>query len=299
MRILSPNVEVLAEGLGHPEGPDVLPDGRVLFVNTFAGELVTYSLSSQELTTFAHTGGAPHACLRGNDGSIYVTQAPSVGEWIAPDPRVPSIQHLHEERELYVLTSGTGDHSLIAPNDLAFGPDGRLFFTDSGTWDPLGKSDPGHIYSVDRNGNCEIVETLDAVYPNGIVVEEDGSIVWVESYTRNVVRRHIDGRIELLHTLPPNHIPDGLKLDCEGNFWIATCSSGGIDVVSRSGQPIAFVETGGFPLNCVFEGNALFVCDGGRSPAEPDARTAGRLLRLDAGVAGMTVFRGSPESGHS
>ena len=32
-------VEVLAEGLGHPEGPDVLPDGRVVFANTYASEL--------------------------------------------------------------------------------------------------------------------------------------------------------------------------------------------------------------------------------------------------------------------
>jgi hypothetical protein len=26
-------IEVVAEGLGHPEGPDVLPDGRVVFAN--------------------------------------------------------------------------------------------------------------------------------------------------------------------------------------------------------------------------------------------------------------------------
>ena len=29
----------VAEGLGHPEGPDVLPDGRVVFANTYASEL--------------------------------------------------------------------------------------------------------------------------------------------------------------------------------------------------------------------------------------------------------------------
>ena len=28
-------LEVLVEGLGHPEGPDVLPDGRVVYVETY------------------------------------------------------------------------------------------------------------------------------------------------------------------------------------------------------------------------------------------------------------------------
>ena len=32
-------LEVLVEGLGHPEGPDVLPDGRVIYVETYASEI--------------------------------------------------------------------------------------------------------------------------------------------------------------------------------------------------------------------------------------------------------------------
>lgn len=30
-------IETLAAGLGHPEGPDILPDGRVVMVETYAG----------------------------------------------------------------------------------------------------------------------------------------------------------------------------------------------------------------------------------------------------------------------
>ena len=33
---------VLAEGLGHPEGPYVLPDGRVVFANTYLSEIAVW-----------------------------------------------------------------------------------------------------------------------------------------------------------------------------------------------------------------------------------------------------------------
>ena len=70
------------------------------------------------------------------------------------------------------------------------------------------------------------------MYPNGIVAEPDGSIVWVESYTRRVVRRRPDGSIDVIHELAEGHIPDGFKIDTEGNFWITTFSSGGLDVIA-------------------------------------------------------------------
>ena len=66
------------------------------------------------------------------------------------------------------------------PNDLAFGPDGRLYFTDSGDWAPDTKPHPGRIVVIEKTGEASVLEELDHVYPNGIVVEPDGSVVWVE-----------------------------------------------------------------------------------------------------------------------
>ena len=42
-----------------------------------------------------------------------------------------------------------------------------------------------------------------------------------------VIRRRPDGTKELLHTLAEGHIPDGFKLDTEGNFWITAFGAGG------------------------------------------------------------------------
>jgi len=36
-------IETLADGLGHPEGPDILPDGRIVMVETYTSRLIAWS----------------------------------------------------------------------------------------------------------------------------------------------------------------------------------------------------------------------------------------------------------------
>jgi gluconolactonase len=285
-------IEVLAEGLGHPEGPDVLPDGRVVFANTYASEVGVWEPGKGK-STYAYTGGGPNACMLGTDGAVYVTQCPTVGGWAAAETRPPSIQRAAPDGSVEVVVTEADGMKLNAPNDLTFGRDGRLYFTDSGDWDPVGKPDPGRICVVQPDGSCHLLEELEPVYPNGIVAEADGSIVWVESYTRRVVRRRPDGAKEIVYELAEEHIPDGLKIDADGNFWITTFSSGGLDIVASDGTYVDFLETGGVPLNCVFGGTSLFVCDFGTTDTGSAAPMFGRLLEVDVGVSGMPLFRGA------
>jgi gluconolactonase len=284
-------VQVLCEGLGHPEGPDVLPDGRVVFANTYKSEVGVWDPKGGT-ERYAYTGGGPNACVLGVDGYLYITQCPTVGKWVAPERRPPSIQRIAPDGRVEVVATDAGGMKFNAPNDLTFGPDGRLYFTDSGDWDPVAKPDPGYICVLDRDGTARILEELGPVYPNGIVAEPDGSIVWVESYTRRVIRRRSAGSKEILHTLADGHIPDGLKIDAHGDFWITTVNSGGLDVVRKDGSYLDFVETGGAPLNCAFGGSSLYVCDFGTTDTGEATPMIGRLLKVDVGVSGMTQFRG-------
>ena len=145
---------------------------------------------------------------------------------------------------------------------------------------------------ITPDGAAHLLEELEPVYPNGIVAEPDGSIIWVESYTRRIIRRRPDGTKALLATLAENHVPDGLKIDEKGNLWITSFSSGGIDILSRDGAFIDFLETGGVPLNCVFSGSTLFVCDFGTTVLDTNTPMGGRLLSIDAGVTGMPLYKG-------
>ena len=83
---------------------------------------------------------------------------------------------------------------LEGPNDLAFGDDGRLWFTDPrGSDDPAANDRPGRIFAVDpSSGEGELVIELGPVFPNGIAFLADGTLVWTESFSRRVMAM-VDG----------------------------------------------------------------------------------------------------------
>ena len=284
---------VCTQGLGHPEGPYELDDGRVIYANTYASAIGVWDPRTGNAGTYAHVGGGPNACMLGSDGCVYSTQTPNVGNWVAPEHRPPSIQKTSPTGKVEILVTEADGKKFDGPNDLTFGPDGRLYFTDSGDWNPAEKPHPGRIVAVESDGTAHIVEELQHVYPNGIVAEPDGSLVWVESYTLRVIRRAPNGRKTVIHTLPDGHIPDGLKLDNHGNFWITTVTSGGVDVLRPDGTWVDFLEVGSAILNCVFgKGGKLFCCDMGPFDMA-GASMSGQLLCVDIGVEGMPLYRGA------
>ena len=289
---MNKKVSILSEGLGHPEGPYVLPDGRVVFANTYRSEIGVWD-PKKGTGSYAFTGGAPNACMLGSDGHVYITNCPTVGKWLPEDKRPPSIQRASPDGKVEVVCSEADGVTFDGPNDLTFGPDGRLYFTDSGDWDPETKPHKGRIVFIEKDGTGHILEELDHVYPNGIVAEPDGSIVWVESYTRRMVRRRPNGAKSVIHHFPENHIPDGFKIDTNGNFWVTTVSSGGLDIVAKDGEAMDFLDLKAVPLNCVFGGTSLYVADFGVFDTSGPASMGGRLLKVDVGIAVMTLFKGA------
>src|ERR1700674_786712 len=138
---------LLASGLGFPEGPVVLPDGRIVFCDGNVGELLVYDKG--KVGTFARTGGSPWGAVLGSDGAIYVTQGgnvPGSGDTSA----VSGIQRVLPDGTASLLFSQVAGHPLYGPNDLAFGPDGRLWFTESGSEQDLRFEvrSPGRLFAV-------------------------------------------------------------------------------------------------------------------------------------------------------
>lgn len=287
------SIDTLADGLGHPEGPDIAPDGRIVMVETYRSRIVAWSPEAG-IETFADCGGGPNACMFGSDGALYITQnGGTVGAWKAEKMVTPSIQKAWPDGRVEELVTEIDGTRLLGPNDLTFAPNGKLYFTDPGDYYPHAPS-IGRLFALSPDGKGELVEEIGPSYPNGIVSEADGSLVWVESYKRGVYRKRPGHNSEQICQLPENHIPDGLKVDETGNLWVTTFSSGGIDILSPQGQILDFLETGGVPMNCVFRDDELLVTDLGDSAEVTDeAPMTGRLRRVKVGVKGMPLFRGA------
>jgi gluconolactonase len=287
-------VEVLVGGLASPEGPDVLPDGRIVFVETFRCRVSVWDPVGG-LRTYADVGGAPTACMVGSDG-VYVAQnGLTAGPWRSPRPTTPSIQRVNPDGSVDVVVDSAGGAPLVGPNDLSFGPNGHLYFTDSGVFD-VEQPDDGRICVVEPDGRATILAEVGPSFPNGIVVEPDGGVVWNESFTRRVRRWRPDGAIELLATLPADRIADGMKLGADGRLYITGVSSRGVDVLEPDGTLVDFIATGGVPLNCVFDGGDLVITDFGEWSAEAEQggdANGGRLLRIHVGAAGQPLYRGA------
>ena len=259
----------------------MLADGRVCFVETFRSQVSVWDEASG-VSRYAYTAGGPNSCVVGGDGSLYVCQnGGTVGPWRAAEMTAPSIQRIGTEGEpAEIIATAIDGIALNGPNDLVFGPDGRLYITDPGTYRP-DDPEPSRIFVLDESGGGALLVELDPpTFPNGIAIEADGSVVWAESYTGMVRRCRPDGTgIADIGRLPGEHpVADGLAVAADGRLFVTTVNGGGIDVLHADGSYDQHIAAGTIPTNCVFDGSRLFMTDAGAiadTPTPPSPASCG------------------------
>jgi gluconolactonase len=285
---------LVATGLGWPEGPTVLPDGSLAFVESYRSQITVVAAAGGEPRRYAYTAGAPNSCVLGADGALYVCQnGGTVGPWRAAEMTKPSIQRVRKDGRPEILLTSVAGIALNGPNDLVFAADGRLIFTDPGTYNPA-NPDPNYIFALNPDGSASVVVAFPKpVFPNGVAVEADGSIIWDESYTGHVGRRRPDGTIEDLGRLPgDNPVPDGMKIGADGRLYVTDLVAKGIHVLAPDGLALDFIAVGGAPTNCAFAGETLWVTDASVLAASTEPSYAGKLWRLTIPGGGAPTHKG-------
>ena len=286
--------ELVTTNLGWPEGPTVQPDGSLVFVESYRSQLTVVGRDGKA-RKLAYTAGAPNSCVLGSDGALYVCQnGGTVGPWRAAEMSVPSIQKVRPSGKAEILCTEVEGIKLNGPNDLVFAGDGRLVFTDPGTYNPA-NPDPSYIFALAPDGTPSVVMTFPKpVFPNGVAVEADGSIVWDESYTGHVRRKRPNGKVEDLGRMPgENPILDGMKIGADGRLYVTDLVGKGIHVVRPDGRVDGFIPVGGAPTNCAFDGETLWVTDATVLAASAEPNFAGQLWRLRVPGGGMPTHKGS------
>jgi gluconolactonase len=290
--------EQVASGLGWPEGPTVLPDGRLVFVESYRSQLSVVDADG-EARQFAYVAGAPNSCVLGAGGEIYLCQnGGTVGPWRAAEMSVPSIQRVREGGKAEILLTEVEGIALNGPNDLVFAADGRLIFTDPGTYNPA-DPDMSYIFALAPDGSARVVIAFpEPVFPNGLVVEADGSIVWGESYTGHVRRWRPAGAIEDLGRMPgANPVLDGMKIGADGRLYVTDLVAAGLHVLAPDGAIEGFIACGTAPTNCAFAGETLWVTDAGVLASSAEPSFGGALWRVRIPGGGAPTYVGAIADG--
>ena len=106
-----------------------MPDGSIVICDGNTGELLRLGRRRHE--SLLRDRRIALGLILGSDGAIYLTQGGNVPG--APDQSaIPGIQRVRADGTVEQPASNLAGFPLAGPNDLAFGPDGRLWFTELG-----------------------------------------------------------------------------------------------------------------------------------------------------------------------
>jgi gluconolactonase len=255
------HIDVLAGGLGFAEGPVWLDDHRVALTSISHGCVYIVDPFGG-LTERIETGGGPNGLARGAHGTLYVAQ--NGGAFGASGPAQPGLQVITDGRVEY-LVAGMG-----APNDLMFGPDGRLWVTDTrGEIDPMTPEDglPGQVWAVEvSNGHTELIVANGPVFINGLGFTRDGRTLLVTATLAAELLAYEVAPAEeaswreprLMHAFD-NGWPDGMAISARGEAWVALTAADRVDVINGAGERTASiaVPAGSLPTNICIGGGPV------------------------------------------
>lgn len=199
-------LRTLADGLDHPEGVALGPDG-MLYAGGEAGQVYRIDPARAEHEQIADIGGSALGICLDASGSVYVCDA-AHGAVIRVDGHSGAAERWCE--------SAAG-RPIITPNWAAFAPDGSLWLSDSGT-EALEVRDGRLLHVPANGGDAEVIDIEPLHFPNGLCIGPDGSVHWLESFTP-CLRRLASSGPELVTALP-GVVPDGVALDADGGFLI-------------------------------------------------------------------------------
>jgi gluconolactonase len=210
-------VEVLLDGLDHPEGVAYDPESGALWAGGEEGQLYRIDVSSRRYDEVAQAPGLVLGLAVDGRGRVVAC---------CPSDRSISVYDGHDVRRVFA-----GD--LRFPNFPAFAADGTLYVSDSGRWG----DDDGRLWRIGADGSAEVFSTAVPHFANGCAVSPDGRHLWVvESYVPNVSRLDLESAV-CEHVLRiEGTVPDGLAFTSEGGLLVSCYRPDRIYHLSPSGE---------------------------------------------------------------
>ena len=259
--------EVFSDGEGLLlEGPTMGPDGILYFSDlTFtqftgmkAGIIWQYNPKTAESKVFRSPSGMANGLTFDLDGNLISCEGADFG-----GRRV--VKTDMKSGKSTILAGLFNDRPFNSPNDIVVDNNGRIYFTDPRYFGKESIDQPlDGVYRIDTDGTVHLI-IANASKPNGIAISPDYKTLYIANYDlghsnlqvfpegfkgpRPEIRGSIleytllpDGNVEFKGILVDlmNNGPDGIKVDLEGNIYVAV--KGNIFVYSPKGEQLEEIK---------------------------------------------------------
>ena len=271
-----PRREVVFDGLRFPEGCR-WHDGRLWFSDMHTGTLYSADPESADLriefTVDARLSGMDWL----PDGTLVVSSMLD---------RLVLRRRPEEQVEVHADLSAVTPYPI---NDLVIDRSGRIIVGGFG-YDLYGggEQQPGPLIGIDADGAIAVLAD-DLVFPNGMVILSDGTLVVAETWGARLTAFDI-GEAGVLEnrrvwaTLPADSTPDGICRDVDDSIWVSSILDGKFLRVREGGEVVDTVALPGrLAVDCVLAGDdgrtLLMSTANSFQPEETEVRE-GRIERL-------------------
>ena len=242
------SIEYLADGYGGDNGPAEGPvwwsdGGYLLFSDIHNNRRIRYT-PGQGATVDREPTNRSNGLTRDIQGRL-----------IACEHDSRRVTRTEPDGSITVVAASFQGRPLNRPNDVVVKSDGCIIFTDPWSHPQApGQHDLPYsgVFRVtpDLGGISLLVD--DFVLPNGLAFSPDESVLYINDSRRGIIRafdvnpngtlaRHTDRVIADLTGSEPG-VPDGMKVDVEGNIYCG--GSGGLWVLDSSGKKLGVVNHG-------------------------------------------------------
>ena len=241
-------IEELGSGYGGDQGPAEGPvwwmDGGYLLFSDIHNNRRMKWAPGEGVTLFKEPTDRANGLTRDLQGRLIAAEHDS--------RRVTRLEH---DGSTTVIANSFKGRQLNRPNDVVVKSDGCIYFTD-----PWTMQRPQDQWDLDFSGVYRVTPDLgrltllinDFVVPNGLAFSPDESVLYINDSRRGHIRAYDllptgalalgTGRIFADLTGERPGVPDGMKVDVEGNVYCG--GSGGVWVMDPTGKHLGTIVHG-------------------------------------------------------
>lgn len=239
----------VATGFQFTEGPIWFAEGQYLLFSDIPANKIYQLTSEGQLTIFREPSNNSNGLTRDKQGRL-----------IACEHSTRRVTRTEKDGTITVLANTFQGKNLNSPNDVVVKSDGTIYFTDPPYGIKLEQQEQPiqGVYKLSANGEEITLVADDFEKPNGLAFSPDEKQLYIDDSERRHLRVfdvQADGMLtngRIFHDMKTDKpgLPDGMKVDTEGNIYCT--GGGGVWVFDPNGNHLGTIVTPEVPANCAW-----------------------------------------------